>query len=245
MFPLKPGSKTPARSGWEQIASSSPDPAWWPMADQGAGIACGPSRLVVVDLDLPHGPRNWFRLVDQHRACQTYTVETPSGGMHLYYSNADGYAIRNSAGLLAPGIDVRAAGGYVVAYDPIWDRDLAPVPEWLAELLTRRPHVTIPRPTSVRPSRRAGQPSSRAYGPKALEQQVQDVHAAAVGTRNHTLNRAAFKMGQLVAGDELDRAQAEQELTQAGLAIGLDELEVTKTVESGLVSGLDHPRVRK
>ena len=34
---------------------------------------------------------------------------------HLYFQAPHGAAIRNSAGKLAPGVDVRAAGGYVIA----------------------------------------------------------------------------------------------------------------------------------
>ena len=105
VFPLLPGTKRPAIADWENRATTNPDPAKW-RDDQGTGIACGPSGIVVVDLDLPDGPSSWYRLIDQQgQATSTYTVETPSGGLHLYYDNPDRLPIRNSASKLGPGID--------------------------------------------------------------------------------------------------------------------------------------------
>ena len=49
----------------------------------------------------------------------TFTVETPNG-FHYYFLWRPG--VRNSASRIAPGIDTRGAGGYVVAGD---DLDLA------------------------------------------------------------------------------------------------------------------------
>src|SRR5262249_11664383 len=40
----------------------------------------------------------------------TRTQATRSGGRHLFWRHADG--LRNSAGRIAPGVDVRADGGY-------------------------------------------------------------------------------------------------------------------------------------
>src|SRR5260370_10365222 len=41
----------------------------------------------------------------------TYTVKTPTGGLHLYYTAPDGPEIRNSAGRIGPAVDVRGYGG--------------------------------------------------------------------------------------------------------------------------------------
>ena len=40
----------------------------------------------------------------------TLAVATPSGGFHLYLKGA----VQSSAGRIAPGIDVRSSGGYVL-----------------------------------------------------------------------------------------------------------------------------------
>ena len=84
----------------------------------------------------------------------TPTVLTGSSGEHLYFRYPDGIVIRNSAGKVGPGLDVRAAGGYVIgppsvhasgrAYE--WAADahladvpLAPMPDWLIALATATP----------------------------------------------------------------------------------------------------------
>ena len=69
VFPLKPGAKTPAlhgydrcprteactekHLGWEQRATTEPDRirSAWSVKPYNVGIACGPSGLVVIDLD--------------------------------------------------------------------------------------------------------------------------------------------------------------------------------------------------
>lgn len=80
----------------------------------------GVTGFVVVDLDVKSGidgVKNFEALcrkigVDMP---DTYTVETPSGGLHFYLRTKHAGKIKNSAGDLAPGIDVRGQGGYVVA----------------------------------------------------------------------------------------------------------------------------------
>lgn len=77
------------------------------------GIATG-EGLAVLDIDPQHGGKvpSW--------APETLTARTPSGGAHLYYQ-VDG-AVQNSAGVLAPGVDVRGDGGMVLA-PPSWIQD--------------------------------------------------------------------------------------------------------------------------
>ena len=76
----------------------------------------------------------------------------------------------------------------------------------------------------------------------ALERETAQVRTAAPGTRNSTLNRAAFRLGQLVATRALERTTVEVALTGAALAAGLGQREVERTIHSGLEAGLTHPR---
>lgn len=116
---------------------------WWtgrPHAN--VGISCGPSGLVVVDVDTGKGTRPDTVLADQGDAptpgevsdglgvltwladrcgsmadLATATVLTPTGGRHLYYTAPVGLVVTSGAGLsggLGWQVDVRAHGGYVV-----------------------------------------------------------------------------------------------------------------------------------
>jgi hypothetical protein len=132
--------------GWEPRATVDPDRIrrGWARYSYNVGIACGPSGLVVVDLDTPKPgedtpPEAWrldgvrdgadvFTLVCD-RAGQpvpddTYVVTTGRGGTHLYFRHPDtgtgaGPALRNTSGEHGNGlgwlVDTRAHGGYVVA----------------------------------------------------------------------------------------------------------------------------------
>jgi hypothetical protein len=75
-----------------------------------------------------------------------------------------------------------------------------------------------------------------------LEREADRVRTAGPGTRNSTFNRAAFRLGQLLATAALDRATLEIALTGAALAAGLGPLEVERTIRSGVEAGLAHPR---
>jgi putative DNA primase/helicase len=84
----------------------------------------------------------------------TLTVLT-GGGLHLYYKYPNGLQqIKSTAGLLGPGLDVRADGGYVVAPpsrhasggDYVWEASSDPMrdepaemPAWLISLLAGQP----------------------------------------------------------------------------------------------------------
>ncbi|WP_234346621.1 bifunctional DNA primase/polymerase, partial [Streptomyces sp. NRRL B-11253] len=85
------------------------------------GIACGvpPYHLIGIDLDTKHGADGLTALrllAEEHHVAlpPTVTVRTPSGGHHLYFSGPPTPPVPNSAGRLAPGIDIRGTGGYLV-----------------------------------------------------------------------------------------------------------------------------------
>jgi len=160
VFPLAAESKRPAfpdhraadctgtdrrcragHAGWEQRATTDPariTRAWTSGQPYGVGIACGPSGLLVVDLDAPkpgddQPPPKWAELVTANgvrtgadmlavladaasaRVPATYTARTISGGLHLYYAAPAGARLGNTAGSLGWLVDTRGWGGYVVA----------------------------------------------------------------------------------------------------------------------------------
>ncbi|GLZ09534.1 hypothetical protein Acsp03_70000 [Actinomadura sp. NBRC 104412] len=117
-----------------------PVPCWrpyWARAPFNIGIACGPSGLVVIDLDIPkpgeRPPPEWadetgisdgadvFAAVcerhGQPMPFETLQVRICRGGMHLYFTAPKGVRLGNTKGRHGLGwlVDTRAHGGYVVA----------------------------------------------------------------------------------------------------------------------------------
>lgn len=76
------------------------------------------------------------------------------------------------------------------------------------------------------------------------EVEVADVRHTPVGDRNNRLNRAAFCLGMLVAGGELDGLLVEDELLAAAVDAGLSEGEARTSIRSGLRAGAKEPRRR-
>jgi hypothetical protein len=81
-----------------------------------------------------------------------------------------------------------------------------------------------------------------AYAMAALSDEVRLVAAARPGTRNDTLNRAAFSLGQLVAAGLLPPLAVISALADAAERAGLPEDEVRRTVRSGMAAGARCPR---
>jgi hypothetical protein len=104
------------------------------------GVPTGaPSCLDVLDIDPRNGGHRWFE-EHRHPLRQTRVHETRSGGLHVFFRHDA--AIRCSAGKIAPGIDVRATGGYVIWWPAaglrvLSDAPIAPLPDWLGAELCR------------------------------------------------------------------------------------------------------------
>ena len=76
----------------------------------------------------------------------------------------------------------------------------------------------------------------------AMRAELLAVASAPAGTRNHTLNRAAFKIARISAAGGLDVEDIRAALTAAALMAGLSEREATRTIAAGLGAGMLHPR---
>jgi hypothetical protein len=117
VFPCRPDKK-PRIKGWPTAATTDPEQikAWWARwPNANVGIPTGErSGLLVLDVDLDKGGFESLEALTSSLP-DTYTVRTGSGGAHFYFRYPPGSNIRNSASLLAPGVDIRGEGGYVVA----------------------------------------------------------------------------------------------------------------------------------
>jgi putative DNA primase/helicase len=80
------------------------------------------------------------------------------------------------------------------------------------------------------------------YGVQALHEECEALAQTGEGSRNTQLNRAAFRLGQLVAGNELARATVERALSEAAAQAGLPHREIERTLRSGLDAGMAEPR---
>jgi hypothetical protein len=114
----------------------------------GVGIATEESGLFVVDIDTKAGGHaedgfaSFFDLETRYgQVLQTVTARSPSGSIHLYFTPVRG--LKMSASEVAPGVDVRAIGSFVVAPPTLtakghyeWihspdDIEVADAPPWL------------------------------------------------------------------------------------------------------------------
>ena len=123
VFPVKADGKIPLTPNGFKNASTDPKliRKWakeFPTAN--IGIVTGEtSGIVVVDLDCKRGIDGiaTFKSLCKKlgvKLPKSYQIKTPSGGRHLYFRSKYAGSIKNSAGILGPGVDVRASGGYVV-----------------------------------------------------------------------------------------------------------------------------------
>lgn len=151
--PLKNGRKYPVVRNWQGRV-------WSEFSDEerqdwtGYGVNCGRAGLVVIDCDRhdesTDGVRNFHDLCDEHGFDpeSTFTVSTPSGGRHYYFSRKgvdEDVRISNSRGRLPDGVDVRGSGGQVVGpgsrtsdgeYRIIGEATQAiRIPDWLLDVL--------------------------------------------------------------------------------------------------------------
>src|SRR5215217_6102524 len=145
-IPIKERSKEPnlleLRPYLARKATKEELDAWqWP----GVGIVTGPvSDVLLLDVDGPEGEAE----LQKHGHPVTPMVRTAGGGLHLYFKHPEQH-VRTGI-RVAPGLDVKASGGYVVAPPSVgengrayeWilspdDAELADPPEWLMRLLER------------------------------------------------------------------------------------------------------------
>lgn len=121
VFPCVRGGKKPLTKNGFKDATDDPVAVrfFWPRCSKGANVAIATGSasggLLVVDVDPRNGGgRTLVDLELQHgRLARDYTVETSSGGMHLYFRLPPDTVL--SCGQLGQGIDIKCEGGYVIA----------------------------------------------------------------------------------------------------------------------------------
>jgi len=274
LFPVLPGRKRPAISRWQDRATTDPDRLtrfFTTHPDHNAGIACGPSGLLVIDCDTPtpddpshagnHGRDGWAVLgelaADHDGLPDTWTVTTPSGGRHLYFRlpppTPDRPVFGNTSRTLGPMLDTRGPGGQVLApgsrlphggYALLDDTTPADLPGWLYRRLSDPAAPTVSAPADPA----AAAPSVRvAYIAAAVHAELQRVTTAPRGGHNTAVFTAARALGQLVGAGLLDRTRVEHDLTTAAHHIitgpcDCTARDITASIASGVRYGERRPR---
>lgn len=245
IFPLRPGDKKPyPKTRGVKDATRCPVQikAWaqkWPEAN--VGIACGEiSGCVVIDVDTYKGGSTTMQALNLEGRTlpENVLAKTGNSGFHHYLRWQPG--IKNSAGKIGKGIDVRSDGGYVVGpgsiladpstgdgkYDwlnpPEAREDMFPrAPIWLTSLLS--------------PIKRPQRPTEAVSGGGGLgvigwlKRQ-----SAAQGERNTSLYWTANRLRQQIKEGVITKSVAESQLTEAARGLGLPPDEAAKTIASGL-----------
>jgi Bifunctional DNA primase/polymerase, N-terminal len=249
VFPVAARGKTPVTKRGMLDASTDEGlvAAWWderPRAN--IGVSCGPSGLLVVDLDSEDAVRAWTDLAALHGGHEKTLVARTGKGYHVYFSGQG----RSTASRLARGVDTRSGGGYVITPPSVhgsgavyrWlDRAREPVdaPKWLVEMLASgRHHEEI----GERKRLPDGVPFTP-YGRSALEGIRAEMTRTAEGERNSVLNALAYRCGRLSAAGQLAEQVAQRDLIAAALVAGLGAEEAARTFRSGFTAGLFRPVV--
>jgi putative DNA primase/helicase len=255
------------------VDDATKDPAtverWWRRWPKAMiGVAAGEkSGFFALDLDIDaekgiDGIAAFEPLRNGRELPTTIAVRSPRGGLHLYFKHLPG--LRNDVGGakknggLPRGVDVRASGGYVIGVpsrrvdgaEYSFEHDdpdgPAAAPEWLVNLILPKAAERQDEPASQGTASNGDHARAEAYARAALERECAEVVGARSGTRNHTLNRAAFALGQLIGGGLLSEGEVRSRLTSAAEACGLvrddGKVSVKNTIDSGIGAGTGKPR---
>jgi hypothetical protein len=180
------------------------------------------SGLDVLDIDTRHGGERWLD-EHKHRLPATRIHRTRSGGLHLLFQHQQG--MRCSAGRIAAGVDVRAAGGYVIWWPAagitvLSDMPPAAWPGWLCAQLMPRQQFRHRRVVVA--------------DQYLLKRLIQVIAGASKGKRNSLTYWAACRAGEMVASGLLAADVAATVIAEAATRAGLPRAEAERTARNGV-----------
>lgn len=224
-------TKRPVSPHGFKDATTDPDTLralWLGFPGQLIGVSTGrPCGIDVLDLDVKHPEaKGWWR-DNRCRLPQTRAHRTRSGGLHLLFQHDD--AVRCTTGKVAPGVDTRAGGGYVIWWPAtglpvLSDAPVAPWPEWFL--------------SDLRPKPRPSAPVARVPNHHFIAKLVNLVAGAGEGERNTLTYWAACRAGEMVASGLLSADAAAAVIAEAAIRAGLPRAEAERTARSGVGSRL-------
>ena len=195
VFPCREDKRPATKHGFKD-ASRDPEAIttlWRDSPGPLIGIPTGEtSGFDALDIDPRHGGDEWFAEAVEALPI-TRVHHTRSGGRHILFRHAKG--VKNTASKIAPGVDTRGDGGYIIWWPSegcqvenpkVWDT----WPRWLLRILIPAPKQPPPVPAStVEANTRAALMIERAY---------QRVKTARPGQRHYELRAAAATLGGLI-----------------------------------------------
>jgi hypothetical protein len=207
--------------------------------------------LTVIDVDPRREGDVWLR--DNRHRLATRMHETRSNGQHLIFRYAPG--VPNTADRIAPGIETKNDGKYVVWWPEHGCRvvggPIAEFPGWLlAELTNNTMGVTLKQiDPAVTPMLCVPSAYQINYANRALANACFELRRCEAGRRNHLLNVLAYKMGRLIVQGWISRERVEDYLLKCCEANGLladDGIgQCGATLASGIDAGMKRPYLRQ
>lgn len=235
-------------------------------------LPCG-NRLVVIDNDIYKGGKESLDdcIAQLGQLPETLKVETGTGGYHLYFKYPADRHIKSIANHpnLGRGLDVKAHGGFVIAPgclhkcgkrykvhdDSSIDAEIAFLPDaWLDELETDRSishREDIPKQLQEAMIKKHREESKNGdvhpWAAAALDRECEAILSAPPHSGNSVQNDSSFNIGTIVGAGLINYHDAFAALLDAANIRGGTSSgeKARKTIESGLTSGMQHPRFPK
>ena len=264
-IPIPHKSKRPRIDGWQDLRLTSDDLyCYFNGRPANIGTLLGEPAGWIVDVDLDHARAveladtflpatgmTWGR-ASKPRSHRLYRLTRPTN-TRKWKSRAGEMIVE----LRSTGCQTIAPGSTHPSGEPVrWDEDGDPTLIDPADLMAALESLAgavraelaesagaadapVPRPAVSPPG------GTSNYGREALRREAATVAGTSEGSRNDTLNRAAFNIGTLISGGEVTQADAEAQLLAAAQQCGLPEIEARRTIASGIASGVKYPRKRQ
>ena len=262
VFPCNPLTKKPITANGFYDAAVDPTTIreWWKRFPN-AMIGCptGPRSgfwILDADVDIAENKNGIAEVSAMGVLPETVEQTTPRGGRHSFFRWDDSRPVKSIAGKLASAVDTRGRGGYIILAGSVrsdgaryqWaispeNGKILDAPDWLYEKIGRArekaaaPQVNIDAEFPFAVERVTVEAAAK------FKEQCLLVAQTESGSRNDTLNKAAFAVGQFVGRGEIAAARVAEGLLwaaqQCGLADDDGDDSARKTIQSGLTSGAE------
>jgi hypothetical protein len=210
-------TKRPVIAGGFKGATTDPDALRRMFTIPGAALIAVPTGQVsgvdILDIDPRHGGHDWLA-ENVRNLPETRTHGTPSGGRHLLFRTEP--CVRNSAGRIAPGVDVRGTGGYAIVppspgYVVINAAPVRPWPSWLLRPGLALPPVAPERPVSPAPAEPIGDRRVSGF----IDALLHRLSHAPDGAKHAALIRTGRALGGVVDTAGMTETEAVERLVTA------------------------------